>query len=76
VLDHYPGFAEFIETGPDEAAFERLRRAESIGHPLGGDSFIARLEALTRRTLKPGKRGPKPSRADGPEQRELSGLSP
>jgi len=55
VLDRYPAFAELIETAPDEAAVERLRRAESIGRPLGDDSFIARLEALTRRTLKPGK---------------------
>jgi transposase-like protein len=48
------------------AAFERLRRAEGIDRPLGEDSFIARLEALTRRTLKPAKRGPKPSRTDAP----------
>jgi putative transposase len=66
VLGRYPDFAAFIESAPDEAAFERLRRAESIGRPLGDDGFIARLEALTRRTLKPGKRGPKP-RADEPE---------
>jgi putative transposase len=41
--------------------FERLRRAESIGRPLGDETFLARLETLTRRSLKPGKRGPKPS---------------
>ena len=62
VLDRYPGFADIIEAAPDEAAFARLRRAESIGRPLGEESFITRLEALTRRTLKLGKRGPKPSR--------------
>jgi len=76
VLDRYPGFAEFIESGPDEGAFERLRRAESIGRPLGDDRFIARLEALTRRTLRPGKPGPKPSGPGEPAQRELSGVSP
>lgn len=54
----------------------RLRRAESIGRPLGGDAFIAGLEALTRRTLKPGKRGPKPMRHGGGEGDELSALSP
>lgn len=75
VLDRYPGFAELIEAAPDEAAFERLRRAASIGRPLGEDSFITRLETLTPRTLKPGKRGPKPSRADEPGQTELSGVS-
>jgi putative transposase len=61
VLDRYPDFAALIATGPDDAAFERLRRAESIGRPLGEDSFLGKLEALTQRTLKPAKRGPKPS---------------
>jgi len=64
VLGRHPDFAALIAGGPDEAAFERLRSAESIGRPLGDDGFIARLEALTRRTLAPGKRGPKPSRPD------------
>jgi putative transposase len=41
--------------------FARLRAAESIGRPLGNDRFLARLERLTGRTVKPGKRGPKPS---------------
>jgi len=76
VLGRYPDFAGLIATGSDEAAFERLRRAESIGRPLGDDRFITRLEALTHRALKPAKRGPKPSRSDQPGQRELSGLSP
>jgi putative transposase len=40
--------------------FERLRAAESIGRPPGNDKFIARIERLTGRRLKPGKRGPKP----------------
>ena len=35
--------------------------AESIGRPLGDERFMAaRLERLTRRRLRPGKRGPKP----------------
>ena len=70
VLDRYPDFAGFIEREPDEMAFQRLRRAECIGRPLGDDSFIGRLETLTRRTLKPGKRGPKPARSDRPDERE------
>jgi putative transposase len=62
LLERYPDFAALLDTGPDEAAFERLRRAETIGRPLGDDGFIGRLEALTRRSLKPAKRGPKPTR--------------
>ena len=64
VLERYPSFAELIDAGPDPVADERLRRAETIGRPLGDDTFIARLEALTRRALKPRKRGPKPSQPD------------
>jgi hypothetical protein len=31
------------------------------GRPLGDDRFLARLERLTGRPLKAGKRGPKPT---------------
>jgi putative transposase len=66
VLERFPRFADLIDEGPDPEAFVRLRRAESIGRPLGDDHFISRrfvcrLEALTRRSLRPGKPGPKPS---------------
>jgi hypothetical protein len=44
---------------------DRLRAAESIGRPLGGDRFLARIERLTGRSLKPGKRGPKPTERRG-----------
>ena len=62
VLDRYPRFADLIATGPDPEAFDRLRHAESIGRPLGDDAFIAKLEALSNRSLKPAKRGPKPNK--------------
>ena len=45
---------------PDAEAMERLRKAERIGRPVGGEKFIARLEKKTGRILKPQKRGPKP----------------
>ncbi len=76
VLARYPRFAELIETGADAAAFERLRRAESIGRPLGDDAFLARLETVARRRLRPLKRGPKPAQPDDDAQGELIGLSP
>ena len=76
VLARYPRFAELIEAGPDAVAFERLRQAETIGRPLGGDAFLARLEAMARRRLKPRKRGPKPASEGDDAQGELSGLSP
>jgi hypothetical protein len=46
--------------------FEHLPAAESIGRPLCGDRFLARIERLTGRSFKPGKRGPQPAeRKDG-----------
>src|SRR5271157_1085309 len=39
-------------------AVARLRKAESVGRPVGSAAFIARLEDMTRRRLRPLKRGP------------------
>lgn len=60
VLDRLPDFAGLLAAGEDEAMSQRLRHAESIGRPVGDDRFLARIERRTGRTLKPGKRGPKP----------------
>ena len=59
VADRYPNYAELIETGPDLAALDRLRRAETIGRPLGEEAFVTALEARTQRPLRPAKRGRK-----------------
>jgi putative transposase len=60
IRDRFPDFADLLAGEPGTDMFARLRAAESIGRPLGNDRFLARLERLTGRTLKPGKRGPKP----------------
>jgi len=49
-----------LASEPEADLFDRLHAAESIGRPLGGDRVLARVERLTGRELKPGKRGPKP----------------
>jgi len=67
VLERYPDFAALVEAGEDEALSQRLRRAETIGRPLGTDDFVARLERASGRVLKPARRGPKP---------KLNALSP
>jgi len=64
VKDRFPRFADLLATDAAPEMFARLRAAESIGRPLGSDRFLARLERTTGRTLKPGKRGPKPADAD------------
>jgi putative transposase len=71
VLERYPRFAEFLGEGADGEAVNRLRQAETIGRPLGDESFIARLESLTRRRLTPMKPGPKAKIHDDGDQPRL-----
>jgi putative transposase len=61
---------------PTKAAFERLRRAESIGRPLGGEAFLTRLGAATSRIRRPAKRGRRPSTQPTDDENVLSALSP
>ena len=59
-LERVGDFAAFLAEPVDEdAAFLALRRAESIGRPIGSPEWLAALEALTGRTLAQGRRGPK-----------------
>ncbi len=61
VRARYPAFAARMAAHEDEVLSKAaLRRAESIGRPLGDAAFLDRLEHLTGRTLRPAKRGPKP----------------
>jgi putative transposase len=64
VRERYPDFADFLDEEPDAVLFERLRQAENIGRPLGSARFLDRVERMTRRSLKPAKRGPKPRPPD------------
>ena len=62
IRSRIPDFAAFLAGAEDAEAFARLRAAESIGRPLGDDGFLAAVERLTARFLRPGKRGPKPKK--------------
>lgn len=66
VRERYPDFAALIDTGEDEDLSMALRRAETIGRPLGDAAFIKTLERQTGRSLRPAKRGPKPQQAKKP----------
>jgi len=68
VRERYPDFAALIASGEDEALSLRLRRAETIGRPIGDDAFVGSLECETGRRLAPAKRGRK--------KREIGALSP
>ena len=60
-----PAFTDLLALVPDGAGFERLRRGESVGRPIGSESFLRQLEAETGRLPRPGRRGPKPREERG-----------
>jgi putative transposase len=68
--ERVPDFARLLAEAEDEEATLRLRRAESVGRPIGSAEFLQELEQRYDRTFKPAKRG---RRAKGDE---LSALSP
>jgi len=55
----FPDIAERIKAGEEDAMSIAIRKAETIGRPLGSDKFLAQAEAKTGRTLKAQKRGRK-----------------
>ena len=60
VRSRFPDFAELIASAEEDASMQRLRKAETIGRPVGDEAFLRGLEALAKRPLAPGRRGPKP----------------
>ena len=60
VLERTGDFAQFLSEPFDEAeSYQALRRAETIGRPLGSDRWLKALEKRTGRTLAPQRRGRK-----------------
>jgi putative transposase len=60
-LERVGDFAAFLGEDFDEAlSYAALRRAESVGRPVGSRAWLTDMEARTGRNLIPGKRGPKP----------------
>lgn len=60
VLARYPYLAELLESAEDEERTRRLRRAESVGRPIGSEAWLGELEERSGRRLKrdkPGRRG-------------------
>jgi putative transposase len=63
-----PDLAARLESAEDEERTMRLRRAESVGRPIGSKEWLEWLERTSGRPLKPAKRGRRPA--------EKSALSP
>ena len=71
-LDRVGDFAAFLSEDFDEAmTYAALRKAESVGRPVGSKEWLAEMEALTGVVLAPGKRGTKP-KGDVPGLAHLS----
>ncbi|TGX43485.1 transposase [Sphingomonas naasensis] len=66
-----PDLSALLRAGEDVERIARLRRAETIGRPIGDSGFLARLERESGRKLAPRKRGRKPRDAG-----KISALSP
>lgn len=63
-LERVGNFAAFLGEEFDEAlGYASLRKAESVGRPVGSKEWLADMEALTGKALAPQRRGPKPGRA-------------
>ena len=69
-LERVGDFAAFLSQEFDEAlSYAALRKAESVGRPVGSAEWLADMEERTGRVLAPGKRGPVPrSAVDGDTQ--------
>jgi putative transposase len=61
VRSRYPDFAAVLAAGEDDEMSMRLRRAESVGRPIGDERFLAQLERASGRTFRPAKRGRRPT---------------
>ncbi|HEX7848861.1 MAG TPA: transposase [Sphingomonas sp.] len=58
-------FSAFLGEAFDEAmTYAALRKAESVGRPIGSKEWLEDMEARTGLTLAPAKRGPKPKSAN------------
>lgn len=60
-LERVGDFSAFLgEPFDDALSYAALRKAESVGRPVGSVEWLEDMEARTGLTLKPKRRGPKP----------------
>lgn len=64
VVTRFPDIAARVRAGEQVDMSDAIRKAETIGRPLGDDSFFAAAESQTGRKLRPKKRGRKKQRLD------------
>jgi len=66
LLDIIPDWAGYLDDAPPEDLRDAIHRHTRTGRPLGSEGFVARLEAVTGRTLRRQKPGPKPKLGNKP----------
>ncbi|MGF1611791.1 MAG: transposase [Kiloniellales bacterium] len=72
LLEMVPDWHGLLDGGLSQDERETLRRHERTGRPLGGEGFVAGLEARLGRPLRPRKAGRKPVQREG----EIGGKLP
>ena len=64
-LERVGDFAAFLGEPFDEAmSYAALRKAESVGRPVGSKEWLEDMEAQTGLVLSPARRGPKPKESN------------
>ncbi|HEB79363.1 MAG TPA: transposase [Rhodospirillales bacterium] len=72
VLERCPDFTALLKGGEDEDMIQEIRKAETIGRPIGTSKWLEEIEQKLGRTVRPCKRGPQAKETGG----EKSKLSP
>jgi putative transposase len=75
LLDRVGRFCDLIDGDGHREAFAALRAAESTGRALGSSEFVARIERLTGRRLRPQTPGRKPSARTDQLELQIPGMS-
>jgi putative transposase len=76
VLERVETFRAWLAEEEDAAAVGALRRAETIGRPVGSREWVRGVEARVARRLEAGKRGRKGRLAEGDGQQTFCAVSP
>jgi len=59
VLERYGDFTGMLKSGEEEEMSQKIRKAETIGRPIGSVDWLEGIEQQLGHTIRPAKRGPK-----------------
>jgi putative transposase len=62
MLQRVGNWQRYLRGGDSDDTLHRLRQHARAGRPLGNDAFVANLESITGRSLRPKKPGQKPNK--------------